>query len=517
MPDPDDPSESGRGSLLRRVARFVTHPLTDWRELQTRPPEDALDSTLARGALQAMLERKRHHDFVRKREFDALRRLRREGLSPERLAALEPDSAWGEGPGSPPGGLASRPLAEPAVKAKIDAIERELTRLPGPAAGASTLLPLPELPTLPGGLPLPAATAGPLPLPVLDAAAFDAVGPGPEVLDLGHDSLLDEAAIAYASGDDEGAIAALQRLIAPGGERRAERETWHALADLLRATGRREAYDAFAVEHRAALGRPAPPWPGEPAEVAGEGPAWRAPARLDAAALAGLDAALARPAPVWTLDSGAVESVDEAGAAGLAARVAAWCETSQALRWIGLEALDAALAAAAPSGDPQGSRAAWAARLQLMRLAQRPDRHDELSIDHCLTFEAAPPAWAPARARLLPEAPEAAPTLLAPSQLPTRLMADAEGPPVAGLVLQGELQGELHGLLAGVAPAARVRFDCRELRRVDFLAAGELLNWVEARRAEGRHVVFDQLIRPVAYFFQAMGLQQHARLRLRED
>ena len=35
-----------------------------------------------------MIERKRRNDFVRKREFDMLRKVRREGLSPEQLAAL---------------------------------------------------------------------------------------------------------------------------------------------------------------------------------------------------------------------------------------------------------------------------------------------------------------------------------------------------------------------------------------------------------------------------------------------
>jgi hypothetical protein len=35
-----------------------------------------------------MIERKRRNDFVRKREFDMLRKMRREGLSPEQLAAL---------------------------------------------------------------------------------------------------------------------------------------------------------------------------------------------------------------------------------------------------------------------------------------------------------------------------------------------------------------------------------------------------------------------------------------------
>ena len=42
-----------------------------------------------------MIERKRRNDFVRKREFDVLRKVRREGLSPEQLAALGGSSKLG--------------------------------------------------------------------------------------------------------------------------------------------------------------------------------------------------------------------------------------------------------------------------------------------------------------------------------------------------------------------------------------------------------------------------------------
>ena len=37
-----------------------------------------------------MIERKRRNDFVRKREFDMLRKVRREGLTSEQLAATDP-------------------------------------------------------------------------------------------------------------------------------------------------------------------------------------------------------------------------------------------------------------------------------------------------------------------------------------------------------------------------------------------------------------------------------------------
>ena len=41
-----------------------------------------------------MVERKRRNDFVRKREFDMLRKGAPRGLTPEQLAALGGSSGW---------------------------------------------------------------------------------------------------------------------------------------------------------------------------------------------------------------------------------------------------------------------------------------------------------------------------------------------------------------------------------------------------------------------------------------
>ena len=73
--------------FFRKVVRFVANPATDWAELASRQ-DDSREFELERSELKAMIERKRRNDFVRKREFDMLRRVRREGLSPDQLAAL---------------------------------------------------------------------------------------------------------------------------------------------------------------------------------------------------------------------------------------------------------------------------------------------------------------------------------------------------------------------------------------------------------------------------------------------
>ena len=75
------------GSFLRKVVRFVANPTTDWSELDA-PPSDPAESDYAKTEIKAMIERKRRNDFVRKRELDMLRKIRREGLNPDAALAM---------------------------------------------------------------------------------------------------------------------------------------------------------------------------------------------------------------------------------------------------------------------------------------------------------------------------------------------------------------------------------------------------------------------------------------------
>ena len=60
-----------------------------------------------------------------------------------------------------------------------------------------------------------------------------------------------------------------------------------------------------------------------------------------------------------------------------------------------------------------------------------------------------------------------------------------------------------------------VNVTCTKLIRVDFIAAGDLLNWVLARRGENRSVSFVDSHRLVALFFGAMGINEHAHVKVR--
>ena len=123
MTDPQTPPKDG-DSFFRKVVRFVANPATDWADLNSRQHEGA-ELDLEKSELKAMIERKKRNDFVRKREFDMLRKVRREGLSPEQLAALGGSSRLDDSE-SRAGNEGPARNADSGVKAKIDEIEQQM-------------------------------------------------------------------------------------------------------------------------------------------------------------------------------------------------------------------------------------------------------------------------------------------------------------------------------------------------------------------------------------------------------
>jgi hypothetical protein len=60
-----------------------------------------------------------------------------------------------------------------------------------------------------------------------------------------------------------------------------------------------------------------------------------------------------------------------------------------------------------------------------------------------------------------------------------------------------------------------VVISCARLIRVDFIAAGNILNWVAERQASGVHVQFCDVPPLVAAFFSVIGIDEHAAVVLR--
>src|SRR5262249_50212568 len=76
---------------------------------------------------------------------------------------------------------------------------------------------------------------------------------------------------------------------------------------------------------------------------------------------------------------------------------------------------------------------------------------------------------------------------------------------LAGQVL-GDASEAMEALESKTMGADIMSISCSRLIRIDFTAAGGLLNWVSARQAEGRQVQFVEVNRLVAAFFNVIGI-----------
>src|SRR3989344_2596214 len=331
--------ETTPGGLLSKVVRLVKNPTVNWTELDSI--QDDRESQYSKQMLKEMIERKRRNDFVRRREFDQLRKLRqREVLQGQRVE----DAA-----GRP--SFFQSSMASPDERAvtlkKIDEIEAQMSQQWGKSKQGA------EAPTEPGSLPAPLESkAGVQPLFADDSmaigrfggtdaqmlagagpgeasfslAAATAVTPAPasEPEEFVHEPDLEEAAIRFANGDHAGAESGLLDVLAQHQQDAPDDqlEIWMTLFDLYRATGQHDRFDTLAIDFAAQYSRSAPLWfsmpeqlgMAPPAAAAAAGTAaaapagavrrdfsWNAPPTLAVSSVAALQASLARAASPWTL------------------------------------------------------------------------------------------------------------------------------------------------------------------------------------------------------------------------
>ena len=564
-------------SFFRKVVKFVANPSTDWTELDV-PAEDTRESDYAKGELKAMIERKRRNDFVRKREFDMLRKVRREGLTSEQLAALGGSSRIDD---SVPRSADPPARQDAGVKAKIDEIEQQMVgdayastqrRTPEFYNAPTQPAPIESTPARPARLAPPAAPArsvGPevMPPSARSSAPAPASGPQPNGLSLApihlemsaaeefgkafaaatstevaHDPDLDEAVIAFANADFEQCEQALASLTGPGGARAQHAETWLVVFDLYRATGQQQKFESLALDYAQQFGWSAPQWfslpklVAEAASASEERPAsaradgqvgWVCPEYLDADAVAKLASlALQMPLP-WVFDWALLQSVDAEASGRLSELFRSWIPQDLDMRWLSGERLFAVLQEAAPTGVRDADPAFWQVRLDALRMTNRADQFDETAIDYCVTYEVSPPSWESARCVVRISGSNQGttqPPLSVVSDVSTtfeesQVSDDPQVVQVSKVELSGQLVGDIAATLqkldGELGGAKIVNVSCAKLIRVDFIAAGDLLNWVLARRSENRSVSFVDAHRMVALFFGAMGINEHANVKVR--
>ncbi len=621
--------------LLSKVVKFVRNPTTNWADLDQQ--ETDRESTYSKQMLKEMIERKRRNDFVRKREFDMLRKMRRSEVMAGQDPAARPSFFQSSMP--------SKPDDQAMTLKKIDEIEAQMsmqwwktkhgdssirttnfpgvtsqvgtTSIPLDAPGAAkpytrtepspllgdkapaTLPPPVQAPLMPPFIsqaPMPVApvpAAAPVQAARPQAPAPSLVRPVPppppamtrvqvagstataaglgahyegggttgfsasklfavDVEEFAHDPELEEASIRFANGDDKGAEAGLLEVLGPKGSRVGHDETWLTLFDLYRATGQQDRFETAAIEFAGRFGRSAPQWFSIPEAVGrmstpaapAAGPAsqqvadWTCPGTFGTQTLAALNAALAKAPPPWRLSWAKLTTIEEAAIEPLTRLFTQWAAQPVQLRFIAAEVLEQVLQSATPSGDKSVNAAWWRLRMEVLRVMHRPDEFELVALDYCVTYEVSPPSWDSARCEYKPLQSDgsymAGHTIIGEAfrdSMPSSLGAaygDTQMPPlnsqmtnVSMVELAGQILGDateaLDTLENRLLGADVMVISCARLIRIDFSAAGTLLNWVTARQGEGRQVQFSEVHRLVAAFFNVIGISEHARVVPRTD
>ena len=595
-------TKSDRPGLLSKMAMFVRNPTKDWSELE-RPQIDQ-DSGFDKQVLKQMIERKRQNDFIRKREFDQLRKLRSKGVSAivvtGRPSVFQSSMAGLTDPDGRAVTLKKIDEIEAQMskqwwKGKQDAATAKATGFPVAKPGqpeqkfSDPVSPAPPVPlsaseqfkttetsdfnhvsTTPnaaeflatemgdGMEPMPPAHSKGRSAPVMGALAqsYDGADVGfstsklfaIEVEDMATDPELEEAAIRFANGDDAGAESGLLNSLRGVPVSSEVASSWiAALLDLYRATNNKASFDSVVAEFSGLLVTALPRWAAigdEPLESVAKqtrtatlgsvtdnrdysvGAIWCSPSELDAHAMEGLrDAMASNPTP-WHLDWSKLVRISEGAMPLLAGLFGSLCNEPVALRFSGAGRLVDTLRVMMPSGDRNVSPDWWAMRLNALRTLQLLDDFELAALDYCVTYEVSPPAWQEARCQysnVEAEAPAAASVRTSDatswgtgySQMATEPMA-IDNASAVNLTLKGNVLGDATQALTGFDAAGYkgdgIVVSCRGLIRVDFSAAGSILNWVAMREAEGCHVQFKDVHRLVAAFFNVIGINEHARV-----
>jgi ABC-type transporter Mla MlaB component len=329
--------------------------------------------------------------------------------------------------------------------------------------------------------------------------------------DTGLSRITEEAAILYANGRSDAAMDILLRGISEAGGGRRNPQPWFMLFDLFQLQGMRQEFDKLALDFVVEFERSAPTWQGggTPREPAASLPARRAHCYVlggelngesrrqiaDMEEIAGGEGAV-------RLDFGALRGVDDAGCTLLMEAMERMESLGRRVKLSGADTLQALLHAQIDGRGKSCARSVWLLLLKLYQVRGMHEEFENLSLDYAVAYEVSPPPWeASFAARAAPSSGEFEPG------------SRAEVPPEA-LVLSGVVSGanppQLQELASYAAARSVVNVDLSGVGRVDFVAAGALLNAIMGFSRGGKAVVIHGANEMIQALFAIVGINRHA-------
>ena len=323
--------------------------------------------------------------------------------------------------------------------------------------------------------------------------------------------VVEEAAILYANGGTENAVSVIEAALERGKlEQATEEQMWNLLFELYQILGMREAFDKRSLDYVVRFEKSAPAWTGgdtgAAASAAVTAPLCNLNGALSAASAKQFDQMqriLAKNKLV-RIDVARVNSADADGCNHLNVLFAAARKLKHVLVVQNPGALVKLLKERIAIGKRE-NQPLWLLLLELLQQQGDQETFEEWALNYAITFEVSPPSWEAPPA--LPKAAQGAGAGAQPATAATS--ADA-------FSLRGEMLGasanDMHKLNEYAARHDPVEVDMGQLRRMDFVCAGMLLNTLSDLAAHGKTVHLRNVSGLVAALLSVIGINQVAEI-----
>ncbi|MFC6518836.1 hypothetical protein ACFQAT_02665 [Undibacterium arcticum] len=348
-----------------------------------------------------------------------------------------------------------------------------------------------------------------------DALFGDAVdhgiGGGAGVVELSSSEtapVIEEAAILFANEQDALVEQMLQSAIQEDDLGGATHTAWWMLFDLYQIMGKHAEFDHLSLDYASKFETSPPPWlsaakPNAKTKPAGATPTIAFSGRLDA----GIDKQLERMHKLseksrsFRLEFGRLTEIDPEGCALLLQSLKALAKSDHDLILVGAAEFGAKIRATLEIGRRDDNEAPWLLLLEILRLLNHEHDFEETSIDYCVTYEVSPPPFvAPKQSRVVAAVVE-------PVQ---------QDPSSNRYVMPDTIKGATSELLREIVDYSVLHqpagLDCSTLKRVDFTAAGQLLNGLAPIVGNGKVIQFHDVNHLVTALFYVMGINNIAQI-----
>lgn len=359
------------------------------------------------------------------------------------------------------------------------------------------------------------------------------------------DPALEEVGVLFASNEDEQVELTLEAMLDKESVYRSHRVTWLTLMDYYRAVGKQSPYEDLAMEYMILFAESAPQWQVfDPAllkkqkitqaSTSGAAAYWRSPEVLDETAVKSMQEKfdVSDPKVIRVMDWLGLKEITVEGAQLAWSCLKGYDQPDVVLQVTGLANIMNYLTAQTKDQTGMANEAFWRLRLELLRLFGTAEDFDMEAMEYCLAHEVSPPSWVAPECKTEDldqsnlDEDETDPISSGPYNTTTAFAAEQGteffGSYKAPLRLKGAYKGSMEKELQALndkitEDGGYLSINCERMVRIDFSAAGDLLNWIAEKTAAGYSVQLVNVHRLLALFFMVMGITVSARVVVRKD